>query len=478
MQSDIESSRVGYSGDSNPGTAHDPSFTDCASASLSTLSLASLNINDDTLEERLTAALPICSRLTALDMQSNVITALPTHILLHLGSLTVLDVSRNRLQMIPREISALVQLRDLCALSNHLRPPARSLPLPELRSLAFLQQIDLRYNKKLCGARGDACVALFKLHVPKLTCIVTGSEQQKKTTEPRESAADRDACSLRGQLEPISTPQLRKRLKIDFGCDTDIAVDDREAVMDKLLQSYENEGPRRRVLYQGRALDLALALQLEEALKQTEWHDKHERNSVLASGYFTIKRARAARGPHAHLWHVASLALASVVGSESEREFEANVSALAVSKNFQGSPHIDAHDRDIQFAFSCGDYGRGLDSAAGEQGAPCMPAASSSTPTYSISSSTACTAATNTAKVSASAGSSSSTLERGGRLCVELNARQVAEVDTYQKMAKVDGRFPHWVSPYRHDRYSIIWFRTQGPTVPPTVPVFPTLASP
>jgi hypothetical protein len=48
----------------------------------------------------------------------------------------------------------------------------------------------------------------------------------------------------------------------------------------------------------------------------------------------------------------------------------------------------------------------------------------------------------------------------------------VAEVDTNGRMAKVDGRFPHWVAPYEGERFSIIWFRTEGAATPPTLAVF------
>lgn len=60
----------------------------------------------------------------------------------------------------------------------------------------------------------------------------------------------------------------------------------------------------------------------------------------------------------------------------------------------------------------------------------------------------------------------------GGRLCVECGPRDVAVVDTKGRMAKVDGRFPHWVSPYVGERYSVIWFTTDGPTVARSVAIF------
>ena len=41
----------------------------------------------------------------------------------------------------------------------------------------------------------------------------------------------------------------------------------------------------------------------------------------------------------------------------------------------------------------------------------------------------------------------------GGALCVECSARELASIDTHGRMAKVDGRFPHWVLPYEGERF-------------------------
>ena len=55
---------------------------------------------------------------------------------------------------------------------------------------------------------------------------------------------------------------------------------------------------------------------------------------------------------------------------------------------------------------------------------------------------------------------------------VESGPKEVRKVDTHDKMAKVDGRFPHWVDVYEGERYSIIWFRTKGEPTPQTTAVF------
>ena len=420
---------------SDDGEGSSPRRDGGASESGQLLSLTDVGLTSDALLARLGEAQPYLSQLTALEVQRNALDALPSRLLGHLRNLICLDVSRNRLTEIPQEIALLGRLRSLNALSNHLRPAARSLPLPELASLASLERIDLRYNKKLSGARGDACMALLRQHVPQASCVlVTGVEQQQQQKQQQqqqqqqdeeeghwpESNAPGDAFSLRAQLEPLSTPQLRRRLAADFGCPTDHDVN-RHGVMQRLLRAYENEGPRRRVACAGRPLDPALAQQLLQALRATPWHQiPNERRSVRASSYFTIKRKRAAHGPHARLWHAAAEALASVISSDADKMFAANITALAVSRNFTGSPHIDTHDRDVQFAFSCGAFG---DPPPAPQTGTVSPDTDAQAPR------------------DAAAGAH----ERGGKLCVELSARVVAEVDTHMKIAKVDGRFPHWV---------------------------------
>ena len=61
----------------------------------------------------------------------------------------------------------------------------------------------------------------------------------------------------------------------------------------------------------------------------------------------------------------------------------------------------------------------------------------------------------------------------GGKLRVEVSACELAEVDTRRRMAKVDGRYVHWVTPgYVGDRYSIIYYRSNGEVAPDRGAVF------
>ena len=61
---------------------------------------------------------------------------------------------------------------------------------------------------------------------------------------------------------------------------------------------------------------------------------------------------------------------------------------------------------------------------------------------------------------------------------MEWSAREVAEVDTKGRLGKVDGRYPHWVSPYEGERFSVIYYQTLGDVTPKTIAVLPTPPNP
>ena len=53
-------------------------------------------------------------------------------------------------------------------------------------------------------------------------------------------------------------------------------------------------------------------------------------------------------------------------------------------------------------------------------------------------------------------------------MCVETSANEVVRVQTKDRFAAVDGRFPHWVSGYSGTRYSVVWYQTKGQGNPKT----------
>ena len=110
---------------------------------------------------------------------------------------------------------------------------------------------------------------------------------------------------------------------------------------------------------------------------------------------------------HRRLWDLALVALGEV-----DPAFATEMTALAVTHNFVGSPHIDKQNTGPFYGLSLGDFPRGT-----------------------------------------------------GGVRVECSARVVCEVDTKGRLGKVDGRYPHWVGPYDAEgceRWSLIFYRTSG----------------
>ena len=370
----------------------------------------------------------LASSLHTLDLSRNLFQTLPDWICTHLVSLKHLNVSRNSLIGLPTEISNLQQLESLVALSNNFRP--RLLPVNELTALPNLELLDLRYCSKLKETTRE-------LLSSKLTDRVELLMTSKSTNiNPKLSAGERDPTLLRSQLEPLSTPQLRKRLERTFGIHRDATTEeghDREALMQTLLDCYEkelasNHGQRWRRQERGMPCPAEILYELETALTGIEWPPDRERPKISAHHYMILQRpsSNSNSGPKARkeaaklqryltIWTLADRAMRQV-----DQEFADRFTALAVTKNFSGSPHIDTLNVGPFYGISMGDFSEG-----------------------------------------------------GGKICVECSALVVAEVDTRGRFGKVDGRFPHWVTPYQGTRYSLIYYVTSGEVIPQTTAVFP-----
>jgi hypothetical protein len=114
------------------------------------------------------------------------------------------------------------------------------------------------------------------------------------------------------------------------------------------------------------------------------------------------------------LWELAHEAMV-----QTDSVFAEQYTALAVTSNFTGSPHIDTQNIGPFYGLSLGDFNKG-----------------------------------------------------GGALCVELDPMTVAAVDTRNRLGKVDGRYPHWVAPYEGERFSLIYYQTLGTPLPMSCAVF------
>lgn len=57
---------------------------------------------------------------------------------------------------------------------------------------------------------------------------------------------------------------------------------------------------------------------------------------------------------------------------------------------------------------------------------------------------------------------------------VEVDPLTVCEVNTKNRLGKVDGRCPHWVAPYDEncERFSLIFYQTEGEVTPFTTAAF------
>ena len=434
------------------------------------------------------------STLQSLDLSRNSIDSLPQAGLSQFTALTSLDVSRNKLRILPAELPP--KLSTLVALSNSLLPLARSLPLVELAALK-LTVLDLRYNQKLgsvatatkLGETLPGCeVRLTTAHRQ----VTSGASHGAPSKPPKPSAAQRDATQLRAQLEPISTPQLRGRLDRIFGEATHPDEVDREGVLTRLVAAYNANGPRkvRRVRGVIPAANAPLDALLDE-LRRTTFPSagQRERQTVRAVGYMILPRplngvaasealhaseadpsAGLSRGGggegdggcrdisdsfgeggggegggdeggggeggggssstyraqesakarlaaaklrrHARIWDLAMEIIAGV-----DPSFAATYTAIAVTKQFEGSPHIDTENVAPFYGLSLGDF-------------------------------------------------------TGGEVCVESDPLEVTYVETKRRLGKIDGRYPHWVAPHSGERYSIIYYVTNGAVIPQTEAVF------
>lgn len=372
--------------------------------------------------------------LKALDLSRNSLVVLPTAI----GSLVALEslnLSRNKLRGLPTEIGKLACLVELNAMSNHFR--IRLLPIAELAALPALKELDLRYNAKLKEAAARTLTSSFDKGVElKLSFGDKVSSLQDGVVKT--CAADRDATLLRSQLEPISTPQLQKRLERTFGvCIQDLITDDnnkelmydREFVMQQLLNCYAAAPPRTIRYEQGVLVRPAMLESLVAEMQLIQWpKTARERPKISAQHYIILQRPGVGNSTSTKakreasklqqfrgIWDKAVEAIAEI-----DREFAQRFTALAVTKNFQGSPHIDTLNVGPFYGISMGEFSP----------------------------------------------------EDGGKICVECSATEVAEVETRGRFGKLDGRFVHWVKAYEGTRYSLIYYVTSGEVIPQTTAVF------
>jgi hypothetical protein len=195
--------------------------------------------------------------------------------------------------------------------------------------------------------------------------------------------------------------------------------------MDQLLQAYAQDGPRTILQATGTPVAPAVIAELTDCLRNLSWpNTTRERPKVKAHKYFTLQRpdtkftvetgAKARLNAqklekYADLWDLMNRTLASV-----DAEYAVAYTGVAVTNGFIDSPHIDTENIGPFYAISLGDF------------------------------------------------------EGGGCIAVESGPKEVTHLTTRHCLCKVDGRFPHWVTKYTGERYSLIFYRTVGEVTPIT----------
>ncbi|KAL3808711.1 hypothetical protein ACHAXA_003790 [Cyclostephanos tholiformis] len=426
--------------------------------------------------------------LTTLDVSNNELRDLSG--LSSLPNLLRLSIQRNWFDALPPEIDALSKLTHLDASRNFLRPNRDSLRYDGLSRLGGLRVLDLSYNRKI--RRGDHREAI-RIGISPSTAEILITVWEEMMAEARDrsavslgeevgdgegtgptsssyvgtSAAVRDHLLLRSQLEPLSTFILRRRLVMDFGeSPTDPAHVDRAAVMRKLLERYRDEklsyydgedggsngdkkdpnaalGKRRVLRIDGEPVRDDLLRELLAELR--EWRgdvgrgggsgSNRERPSICAECYMILRAPSGTDGVptdvlpsrrarrrtkkmdrNRRLWSLALRTLA-----ETDPSFATRCSEIAVTFGFVGSPHIDRQNSSPFYGLSIGEFDEGT-----------------------------------------------------GCVAVECSARVIAEVNTKNRLGRVDGRYPHWVTHYvpGQERFSLIYYDTTSPFESPGPAIF------
>ena len=218
-------------------------------------------------------------------------------------------------------------------------------------------------------------------------------------------------------LKPLPTAELRRRYT---SLQPSVASGTRQDLLDALAATYEQR-PRAERRMRGTPLPEQLAAELTAELRALKWPEKSHRPGLHSERYLVLHnrkglQACGTRHPHFRLRRLCDAVLAFAGGT-----FEHT--AIAVTKNFVGSPHVDVFDRSKQLAVSLGDV------SGGEL---CVDEDPSGI------------------DVDAAGG------EEAPRHCV-------AVVETLNCVASLDGRHVHWVRRFDGgDRFSVIFYNTEA----------------
>ena len=376
------------------------------------------------------------SSIVQLDLSHNSLSEIPG--LSQFKNLVSLDIRRNEFRSLPQSLNQLPLLTNLNASRNHLRPSADFMVLLTKPPLPSLQTLDLTFNKKIFTKNIHD---LLTAALPTVAIYITVTSPPPPGAYVGDSPGERDPALLRSQLEPFTTLQLRNRLVETFGhkpySKFGAPPAERAEVMTLLLKEYKKNGPGRKLV---RSLGIPIPKPILDVVHKEldAWSDRYdkfqERPMIKASKYMILRSPTEAEekmiklgSRRAHsairkyqqnlsLWAAAKSAMATV-----DQDFADAFTGLAVTKGFVGSPHIDTTNIGPFWGLSIGDFD-----------------------------------------------------DRTGGVRVELDPMTVCEVNTKNRLGRIDGRFPHFVAPYAEGktRYSLIFYLTEGEVQAKTTAVF------
>lgn len=218
---------------------------------------------------------------------------------------------------------------------------------------------------------------------------------------------------LRGSELPRAVARHRLALGVPLKADAPLWI------AAEVVKACYRRSPREVKRIDGAPLPKTLLQPLLQELRQTRWPPHPHRGGMQTQHYLVLHRSRANGRGRPNDGYEALLKHVDNVLEWADPDFRCT--NVAVTKDFQGSPHIDPVDVSFQYAMSLGDF------------------------------------------------------STGGELCVEGSApNQVWVVKTKDCIAKCDGRNIHWVRGHSGgDRYSLIFYSTDAAAATPqTQPVY------
>ena len=221
--------------------------------------------------------------------------------------------------------------------------------------------------------------------------------------------ASRVCPPLHLQLMAMSTQELERRVK--RLCDDNDIIKDmikfsnnkRDKVHYHAALAYELAAilkSRPIKYYRGVPVPKDATVELLNYLRSCNlWPSKEtQRKGVSASNYLTVRKQHGEECNQ--IWDLCRDLIHSVIP-------DAIYNALAITRGFKGSPHVDLHDKTFQHVIALGDF-------------------------------------------------------EGGQLCCELDelGMESVAIDVKSRFGRIDGRSVHWVNGWSGERFSIVYYST------------------